>query len=102
MLQRNFLIFYLKILIEPIKELIKIFFFIIFSITSFFSSVLLVYFYLPYFMEASIGVKYGLLLSKLAPTGTVILSISSLMLSVLFAGVFLYLDSLNNPDTQND
>ena len=53
-------------------------------------------------MEASIKVKYGLLLSKLAPTGTVILSISSLMLSVLFAGVFLYLDSLNNPNTQND
>ena len=45
-------------------------------------------------------IKYGILLNKLAHTGIVMLSISSLTLSLLFAGVFLYLDSLNNPNNE--
>lgn len=73
-----------------------------FSITSFFCFSSLILFLFAICFGGFNWIKYGMLLNKLAPTGIVILSISSLTLSLLFFGVFLYLDSLNNPNNKND
>ncbi len=73
-----------------------------FSITSFFCFSSLILFLYAICFGGFNWIKYGMLLNKLAPTGIVILSISSLTLSLLFFGVFLYLDSLNNPNNKND
>ena len=73
-----------------------------FSISSFFCFSSFSLFLFALFYGGFNWLKHGILLNKLAPTGIVILSMSSLMLSFLFFGVFLYLDSLNNPNNKND
>ena len=73
-----------------------------FSITSFFGFGSLSLFMFAFLYGGFYWIKFGILLNKLAPNGAVILSISSLTLAFLFLGVFLYLDSLNNPNNQND
>lgn len=76
-----------------------------FSITSFFGFSSFSLFLFSFFYGGFHWVKFGVLLNKLAPNGVVILSVSSLTLSFLFLGIFLYLDSLNNPNNsknQND
>lgn len=73
-----------------------------FSITSFFGFSSFSLFLFAFLYGGFHWIKFGVLSNKLAPNGAVILSISSLTLAFLFLGVFLYLDSLNNPNNQND
>ncbi len=73
-----------------------------FSITSFFGFSSFSLFLFAFLYGGFYWIKYGVISNKLAPNGIVILSVSSLTLAFLFLGVFLYLDSLNNPNIQKN
>ena len=73
-----------------------------FTIGSFFGSMSFFLFLFTLTFGGYNWIKYGFILKLLAPTGIVILSFTSLIISILFLGVFLFIDSENNPNNFND
>jgi dolichol-phosphate mannosyltransferase len=73
-----------------------------FTIGSFFGITSFFLFLFSIFFGGYNWIKYGIILKLLAPTGIVILSFTSLIISILFLGVFLFIDSQNDPNNFND
>ena len=88
--------------ISRIKRRIKqVYFKNNFTIGSFFGSVSFFLFLFSIIFGGYNWIKYGLILKILAPTGIVVSSFTCLLISVLFFGVFLYIDHNNNPNKSN-
>lgn len=93
--------FFFKNIVRIKKRIINTYFKNNFTIGSFFGLVSFVLILFSIFFGGYNWIKYGLILKILAPTGIVIWSFTSLIISVLFLGVFLYIDSENNPNNKN-